>query len=202
MSSWSRVHNPESKKVDFLWRGQSIGCLSSSLARFWEAPAIESVDFEQALLAFQAACEAAGYRWSVARLAQQNQSKKQLTQKLKERGMPIEGISSVLQRLEKAGFLDEAFLAQSLEERELRAHKSRRAVEQKLSLKGLKISKINYQDHGEQEIENAYYWLKKWAKTQDLSQRPDRYMARLASRGFDFSTAQQAWQRLMKDLQT
>jgi SOS response regulatory protein OraA/RecX len=123
----------------------------------------------------------------------------QLKQKLKIRGLPALLIEAVIDRLEQAGVLDEAYLAQSLEEKAKRQHRSLRLSKQNLSSKGLTPSKLEWKEAHDLDKENALYWLRRWSLRDDLRKKPERYWARLATRGFDFAPIQEAWSVWIKE---
>jgi SOS response regulatory protein OraA/RecX len=199
MSSWSKLNHSLLREVEFFWRGQKVGYLPSPLARLLQFPLEEAACIDSAFDQFKQQAVEAGYRWCLERLAAQNQSRKQLFQKLRQKKVDLAMVELILQRVEQSGYLNEEALGQSLEEKGRQARKSHRFVEQALKSKGLDFSQLDWKEVREQDLENAYYWLDRWGQKEDIRPHMARYMSRLASRGFDFEICQQAWQHWLNE---
>ena len=185
--------------MEYFWQGHRVGALASTLAKLINFLQSEVESLEQALALFDQWQLEAGYRWCIGRLAAQNQSKKQLHQKLRQRGLSDALIEKVLLRLEKSSYLDEESLGKHAFEKAIKQRKSHRFIDQSLRSKGLKLKGLDFEDRRNQDVENALYWLNRWGQKEDLSEKITRYMSRLVSRGFDFEVCQLAWQQWLQE---
>lgn len=204
MSNWSKLPlkslegaQPRASDLWSLqWRGVELVKLRYGLVRHVEWPPTKFQILDdgetEALEALRLAVEKAACKLVVDRLARLARSRLQLTVTLKRLEMPQAWIDSVLEKIVKLGYIDESSMSASVTKRLKRQGKSRRQMEECLRAKGLSACEsISEQD----ELDSALAHLERWSKREAISLNPNRYLQRLAQRGFEASAVYQAYEK-------
>ena len=142
-------------------------------------------------------------------LSMASKTKKEIYQKLKQRGFSEESIKYAMDFIEENNFINEEDIATMLVDGSYSKKKySKRTITSKLRQKGISSDVINRatQDmDDEEEYQNALYFAKKKMKS---IKETDKYKIRnklgsaLSYRGFDYDTINKVTQELLQELDT
>lgn len=139
------------------------------------------------------------YHKALDYLSYRPRSRAEVTTYLKKRGLPEEQIDAVVERLERAGLLDDVVFAQFwIENRERFRPKGLRALRYELRLKGVSNEIIEQVLASVDVSASAYRSASKKARqVQHLDQREfhRKVVEYLARRGFDYDVAREAAER-------
>lgn len=142
-------------------------------------------------------------------LSMASKTKKEIYQKLKQRGFSEESIKYAMDFIEENNFINEEDIATMLVDGSYSKKKySKRTITSKLRQKGISSDVINRatQDmDDEEEYQNALYFAKKKMKS---IKETDKYKIRnklgsaLSYRGFDYDIINKVTQELLQELDT
>ena len=140
---------------------------------------------------------------AVTQLAARARTEKEIVDSLRKNAYPEEAIAKAMARLQESGYINDAdFAAQWTAARTSKGLGTRR-IRMELRRKGVNQQEIDQalSDVDDDELmHGALKAAEKAARGKDLSSPADRQkvLAALARRGFDFSLAKQALQKLME----
>ncbi|HVA56791.1 MAG: regulatory protein RecX [Gemmatimonadaceae bacterium] len=187
-------HPRRQGRVDVLVDGKSVGAISGdAVARLRLSVGTE---FEPVRLAFEAEAAALA-TWDAASrlLAARARSRSELRRQLLRKGEPVVRVDQVLDRLERAGYLDDAdYARQFARSRSLVRGMSRRRVQQELAKRGIarEVAEAAIADVFAQEGVDEYAAVERLARRKlpslaklDPIMRRRRLYAFLARRGFE-----------------
>ena len=139
---------------------------------------------------------------AVSLLASRARTEKEIVSALRKNAYPEQTIARVMARLHEEGYIDDAAFAEQWTGARTAKGMGARRIRQELRLKGVSQDDIDeaLAAADEDEILHAAVRMaEKAARGRNLSDPADRQkvIAALARRGYDFSTAKKALQRLM-----
>jgi regulatory protein len=139
-------------------------------------------------------------------LAHRPRSKSEVTQRLRKHGYPEEAIAAALERLERAGFVDDrAFAEYWVRNREQFRPRGRYALRQELRQKGIESDLIEVALRDLDETDSAYraamQRAAQWSRL-DESSAYRKCSGFLQRRGFGYDVIREAWARIQVERTT
>ena len=129
-------------------------------------------------------------QFCVSSLSKKAQHSRELQRKLKDLGLSFDAAEYALGRLKEMGYLDdEDFVERFVEARKIGL--SKRALKQKLQLKGVPVDAIDEALEGHSEREAALKFLQKQKAPTSPEERA-KLIRKLLSRGFSWSIVQES----------
>lgn len=193
MSRWSKVPIEGSYKkfVQIFFEGELLMELPSSFAR--RLKLAEGIEQSEAANTLEEALLQAGYEVAISFLSVRALSQKEIEKKLRLQGLSELLVKRLMQKLKK--YLNDQTIAERLGERLQGKPLSKRAKELQFKKRGLSPSGHLIEID---ESQDAFRCLERWVSQSTKENDLKRFVMRLGSRGFEYSSIERALELIKK----